>query len=171
MKARPSIAVSACLLGEKVRYDGEHKLTDWVVSLASDFRLVALCPEVAIGLGIPRPTMGLFLIDGKVRIRRHDDPAFDISEKLEGFGRLQADQGFCGYVLKVRSPSCGIDDAALLDAQGNMLGTAPGGFVTGLVSVLPGVPLINEEQLRDESMRQTFIESVYAYAETMGNAP
>lgn len=171
MKARPSIAVSACLLGEKVRYDGEHKLTDWVVSLASDFTLVTLCPEVAIGLGIPRPTIGLFMIDGQIRIHRHDDPAFDVSDKLGAFGRLQTEQEFCGYVLKARSPSCGIDDAALLDVQGNIMGTAPGGFVTGLLSELPGIPLINEEQLRDESMRQAFIESVHAYAEKLGNAP
>lgn len=171
MTARPSIAVSACLLGEKVRYDGEHKLTDWVVSLESDFRLIALCPEVAIGLGIPRPTIGLFLIDGKIRIRRHDDPSFDISGKLNQYGRLQAGQGFCGYVLKARSPSCAIDDAALLDERGNMLGTAQGGFVTGLVSELPAIPLINEEQLRDDSMRQAFIESVHAYARTLGNTP
>jgi len=168
MKARPNIAVSACLLGEKVRYDGEHKRADWVISLASDFELVALCPEVAIGLGIPRPTIGLFLVDGKIRIRRHDDSSVDVSEKLAEFGRLQASLGFSGFVLKARSPSCGIDDAVLLDAQGTMMGTTQGGFVKGLLSARPHIPLINEEQLRDKAMRQAFIESVHAYTETLG---
>lgn len=171
MKTRPNIAVSACLLGEKVRYDGTHKKTDSVLALASDFNLVKLCPEVAIGLGIPRPTIGLFLINDEIHIRRHDDPDFDVTEQLHAYGQQQASQNYCGLILKARSPSCGIDDALILDTQGQPVGTSQGGFVKGLLSKQSKLPLINEEQLGNAAMRQAFIESVHAYAETLGKTP
>jgi uncharacterized protein YbbK (DUF523 family) len=171
MKTPPSIAVSACLLGEKVRYDGADKKMDSVLALASEFDLVALCPEVAIGLGIPRPTIGLFLINDQIHIRRHDDPGFDVTEQLHAYGQHQASQHYCGLILKARSPSCGIDDALILDAQGQPVGRGQGGFVKGLLSERSKLPMINEEQLGNAAMRQAFIKSVLAYAETLGKTP
>lgn len=164
MKTRPRIAVSACLLGEKVRYDGQDKYTPWVLSLAGEFELVGICPETAIGLGIPRPTIGLYEADGRIRIRRHDDPSFDVTQKLYDYGCRQAGEGFYGFVLKARSPSCGIDDAELRDRYGNIIGRGQGGFVRGLLPTLGGVPVINEEQLQDEARRLAFIASVQACA-------
>lgn len=171
MKARPTLAVSACLLGEKVRYDGQDKRTPWVLSLASDFELVGICPETAIGLGIPRPTIGLYEDNGRVRIRQHDDPTFDVTQALYDYGFRQAREGYCGFVLKARSPSCAIDDAELRDSGGHIIGRGQGGFVNGLLSKLGGVPVINEEQLHDESLRRAFIALVRACAQQRENLP
>jgi uncharacterized protein YbbK (DUF523 family) len=171
MKARPRLAVSACLLGEKVRYDGQDKRSPWVLSLASDFELVGICPETAIGLGIPRPTIGLYKVDGSIHIRRHDNPSVDVTRSLYEFGRHQASLGYSGFVLKARSPSCGIDDAELRDWRGNIIGRGQGGFVHGLLSTLGKVPVINEEQLQDEAQRQAFIASVLACAKQEEDLP
>jgi uncharacterized protein YbbK (DUF523 family) len=164
MKTRPRLAVSACLLGEKVRYDGEDKRTEWVLSLGTDFDLVGVCPETAIGLGVPRPTIGLYLVDGAERIRQNDDPSCDVTQDLYDYGSRQAAEGFSGFVLKARSPSCAIDDAELRDHRGLIIGRGQGGFVRGLLSVQSGIPVINEEQLHDATRRRAFIASVHAYA-------
>jgi uncharacterized protein YbbK (DUF523 family) len=171
MKARPRVAVSACLLGDKVRYDGQHKRTPWVLSLASDFELVGICPETAIGLGIPRPTIGLYEVDGRISIRQHDDPTFDVTHALYDYGCRQARVGYCGFVLKARSPSCGIDDAELHDSQGHIIGRGQGGFVHGLQLELGNIPVINEEQLQDESRRLAFFASVRACAQQGEDLP
>jgi len=171
MKARPRLAVSACLLGDKVRYDGQDKRSPWVLSLAREFELVGICPETAIGLGIPRPTIGLYEVEGSIRIRQNDDPVADVTQSLYEYGCRQAREVYCGYVLKARSPSCGIDDAELRDWRGNIIGRGQGGFVHGLLSILGNVPVINEEQLQSEAERQAFIASVIACAKQGEDLP
>ncbi|MFV1960129.1 MAG: DUF523 domain-containing protein, partial [Planctomycetota bacterium] len=66
---RPRIGISACLLGERVRHDGAHRRQgDLVAALASRVTWVAVCPEAAIGLGVPRPPIRLAAHAGGVRL-------------------------------------------------------------------------------------------------------
>jgi uncharacterized protein YbbK (DUF523 family) len=158
------LGVSACLLGETVRYDGSDRLSVAVTTLADQFELVPLCPEVAIGLGVPRPTIGVFQTDNGLRVHRNDDPEFDVTEDLEAYGRIQADQFLCGFILKSRSPSCGIEDTPIMDSDGETVAQGGGGFVIGLRAADPELPMISDERLLDDNARSQFLDQVLAYA-------
>ncbi len=158
------LGVSACLLGETVRYDGSDRLSAAVTALADQFEMVPLCPEVAIGLGVPRPTIGVYQTEHGLRIHRNDDPEFDVTEDLVAYGRIQADQFLCGFILKSRSPSCGIEDTPIMDADGGAVTHGAGGFVIGLRGTDPELPMISDERLLDDDARSQFLEQVQAYA-------
>jgi uncharacterized protein YbbK (DUF523 family) len=168
MSDRPRIAVSACLAGEKVRYDGDDRFSQIVSDLDSVFELIPVCPEVGIGLGVPRQTIGLYHLDGTIRIRQHDAPYLDVTEDLFEFGLCQAGQFLSGFIVKARSPSCGISDAEIRNEAGEVIGTGEGGFIKGIRAGNQGVPMINEEDIQQDDRRRDFIEAVQAYASLHG---
>ncbi|MFP6672374.1 MAG: DUF523 domain-containing protein, partial [Pirellulaceae bacterium] len=109
---KPRIAVSACLAGEAVRYDGDHKRHPQVVGLlASLFELIPVCPEVEIGLGIPREPIQLEQTTAGTRLVSVQSRQ-DYTLRMQQFARRTAVQieswQACGYLLKSRSPSCGL---------------------------------------------------------------
>lgn len=173
------IAVSACLLGERVRYDGDHSRSAFVVErLGRCFELIPDCPEVGIGLGTPRPKIHL-VEDGRGRIRLLDAEGGDLTAVMSGYAaaaaRRFADQRVCGIVLKSRSPSCGTGDArvALPGAAGRS-GSAAGAperqdgtglFAAGLAAALPGVPIISEAALLRPAPRDHWLTRVLAATE------
>lgn len=108
------IAVSACLLGERVRYDGDHSRDDFVTEgLGRCFELIPDCPEVGIGLGTPRPKIHLAEAE-RGGIRLLDEQGNDLTAKMSAYAGAAArrfvEQGVAGIVLKSKSPSCGIGD-------------------------------------------------------------
>jgi len=106
MKKIP-IGISSCLLGENVRFDGGHKRDAYIVGTLSDyFEFHSFCPEVAIGLGIPRPTIHLVKIDQTLRCVGVKDPSMDVTERLRESAEQQkvAQAELCGYILKKDSP-------------------------------------------------------------------
>ena len=106
-RGKPRLGISACLMGERVRYDGGHKgLGPACALLGEQFELVPVCPEVAIGLGIPRPPLQLVETAGAVRVRGVDDPEFDRA-KYDAIG--ESDR----MTLKFRKPIAA--DGALLE--------------------------------------------------------
>ncbi len=157
---RPRIGVSACLLGETVRYDGGHKRSEAVLALEPEFELIPLCPEFTIGLGIPRPPLGLFATETGTRVRRLEDMRVDVTEDLREFGHMTAWKELDGYVLKARSPSCAPEDAPLLDADGETVGHSAGLFALAIREEDAEAPMISEEALADEEARQAFLEAV-----------
>ena len=125
------LCVSACLLGVPCRWKGDAKPCEAVQRLAKDPRieLVPFCPELAAGLGCPRPPIELVRTDEGVRALRVDRTG-DATDALRAACEAQADAlarsgGADGFVLKSRSPSCGLA-APLHDAAGREIGTAPG---------------------------------------------
>ena len=154
------IAVSACLMGEPVRYDGGHRRHDFVArELAFRFDLVALCPEVEAGLGVPRPTIQLVAGSGGRRALGVDDPQRDVSRALREYAVAKAESldRVCGCVLKSRSPSCG------LHAPVQPRGESPGVFARAMLEKWPGLPIVEDEMLDDEAGQRDFIARVVAY--------
>ncbi len=154
---RPKIAVSACLTGEPVRYDGGHRCHRLVVeSLARHFRLVPFCPEVAIGLGVPRPTIELVREARGVRARGVADPGRDVTDALAAFARafVRDHPDLAGVVFKARSPSCGLGTPCRPG------GRAVGIFAAVVAGLRPDLPLIEEEALDDPRRREAFLEAV-----------
>ncbi|HEY3697755.1 MAG TPA: DUF523 domain-containing protein [Spongiibacteraceae bacterium] len=120
---RAAVAVSACLTGEKVRYDGADKLLPAYSILKTELALIPICPEVGAGLTIPRPPVQLMQTETGVRAVGRDKPALDITGALQQFAEISLQQltgtrALCGYLWKSRSPSCGLDSTPLFNASG-----------------------------------------------------
>jgi uncharacterized protein YbbK (DUF523 family) len=111
---RPRLVMSACLEMEACRYNGQSIRARFVPRLAEHVELIPVCPEVEIGLGVPRPPVRLVSDGDEVRMVQ---PATgrDLTGAMAGFSRTFLDglQEVDGFLLKSRSPSCGPKDVAL----------------------------------------------------------
>ena len=165
---RPRIGISACLLGDEVRYDGGHKrdafLSD-VLSTYVDF--VRVCPEVEIGMGTPRDPLRLVRArDGRVRMIT-TRTGVDHTESMHSWARerlhgLEAEH-LAGYVLKRNSPSCGMARVQVFSASGYPQRNGRGLFAEALMKQFPNLPLEEEDRLLDPVIRENFIERIFAY--------
>ena len=160
---KPRVAVSRCLLGEPVRYDGAAKPHPQVLHvLARCCELVGLCPELEAGLGVPRPPVQLVEDSQRLRALGRDDPGLDVSAALRGSVEhlLPVLRQCAGVVLKSRSPSCGVTSTPVFDAAGRLLRHDSGLFAQALARYLPELPLIEESALEDAATRRHFLQQV-----------
>ena len=161
------LGVSSCLLGEKVRYNGDHKrdryLTD-VLSRFFDFR--PYCPEVAIGLGVPRPTLRLEAAAGAPRAVVQNPERRDVTEDLSRYGRdvAAAARDISGYILKSRSPSCGMERVKVYDLNGSPSAAGAGVYARALMQARPLLPVEEDGRLNDPDLRDNFLERVFVFA-------
>jgi len=163
---RIPLGISACLLGEPVRYDGGHKRQDFIVERLGPYvAFVPCCPETAIGMGVPRPPLRLQRTARGVRARGVEDPSRDFTEALAACARQTAarQRQICGYVFKSRSPSCGLHDAEIYHEQ--TLSTRGSGiYARALRQALPALPVEDEVGLMDPQRRRRFLERVVFYS-------
>jgi uncharacterized protein YbgA (DUF1722 family)/uncharacterized protein YbbK (DUF523 family) len=161
------IAISSCLLGNQVRYDAGHKHNAYITqTLGEYFEFVPFCPEVAIGLGIPRPPIRLVSIDGSIRVRGVNKPQQDVTEALIENAEAVVRQlrNVSGYLFKTGSPSCGMERVKVYHAQsGHPLESSPGMFAATIMRALPELPVEEEGRLMDPRLRENFIERVFIY--------
>lgn len=161
------MGISSCLLGNPVRYDSSHRHNAYVTqTLGAYFDFVPFCPEVAIGLGTPRPPIQLVDVEGSTRVRGTRDPDQDVTEALIGYGRTLAHQldGVSGYLLKQGSPSCGMEGVKVYDCHsGRPIRTSAGMFAKTLMQARPELPVEEEGRLADPRLRENFIERVFIY--------
>jgi uncharacterized protein YbgA (DUF1722 family)/uncharacterized protein YbbK (DUF523 family) len=159
------IAISSCLLGQEVRYDGGHKHNGYITqSLGRYFEYLPFCPEVAIGLGIPRPAIQLVQVENTIRVRSAKDPGLDVTEQLQDYARsvVPALAGVCGYIFKRASPSCGMERVKVYK-DGNLYGNDQGVYAATIMQALPNLPAEEEGRLMDPVLRENFIERVFVY--------
>lgn len=162
---RPRVAVSACLIGERVRYDGAHKRMGAVADeLAARVELCPVCPEVELGLGVPRETIGVARRGGDLVLLSASGRDLTVEMARFSAARIAAlrELGIAGYVLKARSPSCAVHDAPVADAEG---AAGPGMFARALMRALPELPVIDEEALSESGRLDRFVAEVHAYAD------
>lgn len=157
------VGVSSCLLGEEVRYDGRHKREPYLTEvLGGRVRFVPVCPELDIGLGVPREPIHLLAGPGDVRLVGVDS-GDDHTVPMRTYGERRVDElrraGLDGYVLKSRSPSCGLGDVPVHDAaSGEVTDHDRGRFAAVLVDRIPDLPVTGEDRLADAAERDRFLE-------------
>ena len=162
------IGVSACLLGEQVRYDGGHKRNSFLLEqLARHVRFVPVCPEVGIGLGIPRATIRLVRREGEVRLVGAGGADHTDSMRRWAAATLAElrHRDLSGFVLKKGSPSCGLERVKVRD-EGSQR-SSPGGrgvFAQALVEAMPGLAIEEEGRLNDPGLREHFVDRVFGHA-------
>ena len=161
-----TIGVSACLLGEHVRYDGEHKRDGYICdTLGRHFSLVPVCPEVGCGLPVPREAMQLEgdpaaprLMTCRTRIDRTEQLLAFCSTKISELKKMH----LSGFVFKERSPSCGLAGVPFHCGDNSETFTV-GLFAKEMSRSFPLMPLEEAERLHNPIIRKNFIESVIHY--------
>lgn len=163
------IGVSACLVGEKVRYDGGDKRDAYIADvLGRAFTLVPVCPEVGCGLPVPRPVMRL---EGEaahprlVVIESHRDLTEQMLAWCQGKVRDLEQEDLSGFILKARSPSCGLC-VEVFSPEGK--GCGRGLFAAALTTNFPRLPVEEEGCFADAGPREVFIARVRACRRTSG---
>jgi uncharacterized protein YbgA (DUF1722 family)/uncharacterized protein YbbK (DUF523 family) len=165
------IGVSACLLGDEVRYDGGHKRDAFLNDeLAPFVTWVPVCPEVEAGMGVPREPVRLVRGPRGRTLMLGDRSGTDWTARMEALAarrvRALASQRLAGFVLKSKSPSCGLSRVKLYGAADARAAPKPEGvglFARALVEGLPNLPIEEEGRLHDARLRESFIERVFAY--------
>lgn len=164
--SRPKVGVSACLMGQNVRYNGAHKRLDWVVDvLGESVEFVVLCPEKEMGLGVPRPAMRL-RTDGKaVRLETINDNkdlsdlARDTAARLVSALPMDLD----AFILMQKSPSCGLERVKIYDRNEIPSSHGPGFFAERLAAARPDLVLIESGRLTDAPQRDAFVMRLWAH--------
>src|SRR6476646_5012392 len=164
---RVRLGISACLLGEPVRFDGGHKRDPFLVeSLGPFVDWVPVCREVESGLDAPRESMRLVQADGRIRLLTNKT-ARDHTTRMQGYARRRveelADGDHCGFVLKKDSPTCGLERVKVYGGAGMPAKSGRGLFADALVTRFPLLPVEEEGRLNDPRLRENFIERVFAY--------
>ena len=164
---RLRIGVSACLLGEEVRYNGGHKRDPFLTDMLGLYvEWVPVCPEVEIGLGTPRPAMRLVRIGGDTRMVTPETGA-DRTDAMRTYsdrrlGEL-AGERLAGYVLKKDSPSCGMEQVKLYPPEGgDPVLEGRGLFAEALLRLWPDLPVEEEGRLHEPILRDSFVRRVLA---------
>jgi uncharacterized protein YbgA (DUF1722 family)/uncharacterized protein YbbK (DUF523 family) len=161
------IGVSACLLGEEVRFDGGHKRDTFLTGvLGPHVEFVPVCPEVELGMGTPRETLRLTRDErGRLRMvttRTGIDYTAEMTEWARARVRELAREDLSGYVLKKDSPSCGMERVKVFGG-GMPERSGRGLFAAELIARFPNLPVEEEGRLSDPRLRENFIERVFAY--------
>lgn len=170
------LGISACLLGEEVRFDGGHKRDRFLTDvLGPHVTWVPVCPEVEMGLGTPRETLRLVragpaeAAERIVRARMLTTrTGIDHTAGMTSWAKRRLDalagEDLSGYVLKKDSPSCGMERVKVYDPRGGAPArNGRGIFAEALLARLPLLPVEEEGRLGDARLRENFIERVFAF--------
>jgi len=162
------IGISSCLLGELVRLNGGHAHDSFTTTTLGPFvEWLPICPEVDIGMGTPRENIRL-IRDEENNIRLSGPKSgTDYTERMQLYARERVEQlaneHIHGYILKKNSPSCGMERVKVYDQNDVPQRNGTGLFSRELMARFPLLPVEEEGRLRDNHLRENFIERVFAY--------
>lgn len=160
------IGVSSCLMGEKVRYDGQAKIDTFITGTLSQwFEFVPVCPEFELGLGVPREAMRL---EGDPESPRlvTNKTGVDLTDRMLEWSakrvRELESENLCGFIFKSKSPSSGMERVKVYPAGGGMAQkTGRGLFAAAFMDRFPLLPVEEEGRLHDPGLRENFIERLF----------
>lgn len=165
MEQKIPVGISSCLLGEKVRFDGGHKRSAYINNkLVEYFHFHPFCPEMSIGLGVPRQAIRLVEKQGSIICIGRDTPELNVTEPLARLvdGQRAWLESLSGYILKKDSPSCGMERVKVYrNETAQRDGT--GIFAKELMDRFPVLPVEEEGRLNDPVLRENFIRRVFVY--------
>jgi len=158
---KPKIAVSACLLGKKVRYNGKDTKDQFVSEiLPRYFEIIPFCPEVEMGMGIPREPVNLISFKGSIKMigtRTGKDYTL-IARRI---GKIMADSltDVDGIIFQKKSPSCGAEKVKIY-TNGVPKRVGTGIFAEIFINQFPDVPYLDSAKLTSFKSSERFIDQV-----------
>ncbi len=161
------IGISTCLLGYNVRFDGGHKRDRYITdTLSNYFEFVPFCPEVEVGMGVPRESIRLEGPAENPRLVRSKSGE-DWTDRMDALRKKRIEQmkklNLSGYIFKKDSPSCGMERVKIYGGKGAPSKDAKGFFGGAIVDAFPLLPIEEEGRLNDPGLRENFIERVFSY--------
>ena len=165
---RPTILISKCLEFDYCRYDGQLINNKYVNTMKKYVEFITVCPEVEIGLGIPRDPIHL--------VRNQDNFTLfqpstnrDLGQLMDDFSSSYLDKisNIDGFILKSKSPSCGISTAKQFPNKDskNPMGHGPGLFTSRIIEKFPNYPKEEDKRLNDNFLREHFYTSIFTISE------
>ncbi len=165
MSDKIRLGVSACLLGERVRYDGQHKHDRFITDTLGRFvEYVPVCPEVECGLPVPREAMRLVgsLENPRLMTQRS---GIDLTEQMQSWVNKRVKElekeKLCGFIFKAKSPSSGMERVKVYNGRGGLTGFGSGMFARAFMAHFPLLPVEEEGRLHDPLLRENFIERIF----------
>lgn len=170
MNIQPVLGISGCLTGSAVRFDGGHKRMGFVMdALAKRVTFKPVCPEMAIGLPVPRPALRLVKTTvGDIQMRFTHAPHDDVTDKMADFTAkyLPTVAHYDGFIVCAKSPSCGMERVRQYDEKGNQGSkVGVGTFTAALMEKYPWLPVEEDGRLHDPVLRENFIARIFALHE------
>jgi len=160
------IGVSSCVIGEEVRWNGGHSRQRYLTDMLGPFvEYVPVCPEVEVGMGVPRPTVRLVREGEAIRMI---DPKNEVdwTSSMNRLSRSRASdlagEDLSGFVLKKDSPTCGVFRVRIYTDTG-VERNGRGLFADALIQRMPHLPIEEEGRLNDARIRENFVERIFAY--------
>jgi len=161
------IGISTCLLGEPVRYDGQHKLDSFLRDTLGEYvDYVRSCPEVEVGLSTPREAMHLAGDPESPRlvtVKTNEDLTDRMTVWSQKRVRELESENLCGYIFKSKSPSCGMERVKIYSEKGMAAKTGVGIFAAAYMAHFPLHPVEEEGRLHDPGLRENFIERIFTF--------
>ncbi|MCV2885351.1 DUF523 and DUF1722 domain-containing protein [Aestuariibacter sp. AA17] len=161
------VGVSACVVGDKVRFDGGHKKSGYVSNyLGETFHLVPVCPEVGMGMPVPRPAIRIIEDEGQEKLVDSKDSAIDHTSALNRFYDTKSPQfaKLDGYIFCAKSPTCGVERIKVYTSEGDVLHRKGMGlFSKRLKEQYPLLPIEEDGRLNDLGLRESFVTKVYVH--------
>lgn len=159
------IGVSACLLGQNVRYNGGHQLNNFIRDVLGQYmEFVPVCPEVECGMPIPRETLRLVGSEDAPRLVT-SRTGVDHTEQMQSWTEEKVKQleqeELCGFIFKKDSPSSGLYRVKVYSEQGMPRNVGTGMFARAFTRHFPLLPVEEDGRLNDGRLRENFIESVF----------
>jgi uncharacterized protein YbgA (DUF1722 family)/uncharacterized protein YbbK (DUF523 family) len=162
-----TLGVSACLLGENVRYDGGHShdrfLTD---TLGQYIEYIPVCPEVECGLPVPREAMHLEGSPDSPRLMTIKTRQ-DMTDRLQKWASRRVIEleknDLCGFIFKSKSPSSGMERVKVYDKNGVPARKGTGLFARIFMEHFPLLPVEDEGRLSDPALRDNFVERIFVF--------
>ncbi len=165
------LGVSQCLLGDSVRYDGKHKYcASLQENLNGEFVLEGFCPEVAAGMGVPRPPIQLVYFHSGIEVCDVANTGKKRTRQLTDYARCEMQRRIAtlsGFIFKKGSPSCGPEGVAVFNPQGHVLHRqGVGVFAAMIQQQFPQLPVIDEKGFENPMRREQYLHAVRAYFQT-----
>lgn len=151
--------MSRCLLGDNVRYDGKNTHSAHLTKVINeDFEFYGLCPEVEMGLGIPRETIQLVEVDGKIELLPSSRKKSLTALAFETFKKFQLDH-LDGFILQSRSPSCGVQSTKLYlqnkEGEESLVSEHQDGLFASYLKVnFPELPLLDSSKIEESELEE-----------------
>ncbi|CAH1607440.1 conserved hypothetical protein [Vibrio jasicida] len=178
MESSIKVGISSCVLGERVRFDSGHKISNFVTKeLDGYFRFVPVCPEVGVGMSVPRPTIRLVSNEERIALVETKNPDNDHTDNMLTYSEnkvneLQSEQ-LCGYIVCAKSPTCGMERVKVY-SKNNAAKEGIGLYTRTLMEKMPWLPVEEDGRLNDPVLKENFITRIYClndFYESMGGEP
>lgn len=170
MDKKIPVGISACLLGDSVRFDGGHKRCAFAAEdLAPFMRYEPVCPEMAIGLPTPRPALRLTeTAENNVELCFSNGKGDPLTQEMQSFSekKIASLHHLCGYIVCAKSPSCGMERVRVYQPDNNNnRKEGVGIFTRELMKQMPWLPVEEDGRLHDPVLRENFVERIYTLHE------